>query len=70
MEMHSGYNGCEDFVAHKIMDVLLQQTVSTLEQSMMFMSDKAQDALLGRLFTHKEMLQKARQPDNTGGNNI
>ena len=63
MEMHSGYNGCEDHVAHAIMNVLLDHTTSTLKQCMMFMSDKAQDALLGQLFCYKEMLQKARVKD-------
>ena len=64
MKMHSGYKGCEDHVAHRIMDVLMQHTITTIEQAMMFMSDESQNALLGRLFSHKEMLQKARQPDD------
>ena len=63
MEMHSGYNECQDHVAHAIMNVLMQHTINTIKQAMMFMSDESQDALLGELFSHKEMVQKARVKD-------
>ena len=50
----------DDFVAHKLLDVILQHTTYTLYNAMTFMSDKAQDKLVSDIVEQKAKIQSAR----------
>ena len=60
MEMHKAGFKETDFIANKLLDVLIQHTVYTLYQVMMFMSDKAQDKLVAQITEQKAKIQAVR----------
>lgn len=63
MEVHSSHKPSKDFVAHKLLDVLLEHTKYTLFQVMLFMSDEAQNKLVDEIATTKNRIQAARIKD-------
>ncbi len=60
MEMHQPGEKYTGFIANKLLDVLIEHTVYTLYQVMMFMSDKAQDKLVAQITEQKAKIQDVR----------
>ncbi len=60
MEMHAAGEKESGFIANKVLDVLIQHTVYSLYQAMMFMSDKAQDELVAQITEQKAKIQAVR----------
>ena len=63
METHSTYKDNEDYIAHKILDVLIEHTMTTIFQIFMFMSDKSMDSLCDRIVEQKDKIQSVRVKD-------
>ncbi len=64
MEMHPVHEKNKGFVANKLLDVLIQHTICTLYQVMMFMSDAAQDTLVDEITKQKNKIQEVRIKSN------
>ena len=64
MEMYPVHEKNKGFVANKILDVLIQHTIYTLYQVMMFMSDAAQDTLVDEITKQKNKIQEVRIKSN------
>ena len=67
MEMHDTHGKYKGFIANAILDVLIQHTLLTLYQAMVFMSDKAMDKLVAGIVDQKAKIQSVRiKTDDTG----
>lgn len=63
MELHSSHEPSKDWVAHKLLDVLLEHAKYTLYQTMLFMSDKAQNKLVDEIAKNRDKIQSVRLKD-------
>ena len=68
MKMHSAHKNNEDWVAHKLLDTLMEHTVITLYNAMLFMSDDAQNKLVKQISDQKDKIQGVRLKDKGGRN--
>ena len=59
MEMNCK-KGKDDWIAHKILDTLLEHNLLVLRQSMLFMSDKAVDELVENIQSWAEQMKSVR----------
>ena len=63
MDMHSVHKKNEDWIAHRLLDTLIEHTVIALYNAMMFMSEDAQNKLVKRISAQKDKIQSVRLKD-------
>ena len=61
MKIHSAFK--DTTIAVAVLDVLIQHTLYTLFQAMMFMSNESNDKLVEKIANHRDTMKKARLPD-------